>query len=292
MRKHFFSTGSQALAKKNYINPCNDLPGHFSTYNEYSPVNISPMKKVQLLGISITTGSYKEFVRNIIETACRRISDYTCLANVHMLIEAHNDGNFASIVSNANIITPDGMPLAWALEMLYGIKQDRVAGMDLFPDLLNEATAKKLPVYFYGGSLPLLEKTLDYLRSKYPDLPIAGSYSPPFRKLTAIEDENVVEQINGSGAQLVFVVLGCPKQEKWMAAMKGRINAAMVGIGGALPVLVGIHRRAPGWMQYAGLEWMYRLTQEPMRLFRRYSVTNSLFLYILLKEYIRVKFAK
>jgi len=138
----------------------------------------------------------------------------------------------------------------------------------------------------------LLDKTLAYLRKQYPSLPIAGSYSPPFRKLTAPEDEAVVEQINKSGAQLVFVVLGCPKQEKWMAGMKGRINAAMVGIGGALPVLVGIHRRAPGWMQYAGLEWVYRLTQEPIRLFRRYSVTNSLFLYILIKEYLRVKLGK
>lgn len=292
MRKHSFSTGSEALTKKSYINPSGDLQAHYSPYNDYSPVNLSPMKKVPLLGISISTGSYKEFVSNIINTACTRISDYTCLANVHMLIEAHKDGNFAKIVSNANIITPDGMPLAWALEMLYGIKQDRVAGMDLFPDLLNEATVKRLPVYFYGGSSRLLDRTRDYLRANNPDLLIAGSYSPPFRKLTAVEDELVVEEINKSGARLVFVVLGCPKQEKWMASMKGRINAAMVGIGGALPVLVGIHRRAPGWMQYAGLEWAYRLTQEPMRLFRRYSVTNSLFLYILMKEYIRLKLVK
>jgi N-acetylglucosaminyldiphosphoundecaprenol N-acetyl-beta-D-mannosaminyltransferase len=269
---------------------CEEL-AHYS-YKDYSSLNTSPMKKVPLLGISISTGSYKDFVNSIIETACRKISDYACLANVHMLIEARHDGNFANIVSNANIITPDGMPLAWALEMLYGIKQDRVAGMDLFPDLLSEASLQKLPVYFYGGTLSLLENTLLYLHENYPDLQIAGSYSPPFRKLTSREDELIINQINESGARLVFVVLGCPKQERWMAAMKGRVNAVMVGIGGALPVLIGIHRRAPGWMQYAGLEWMFRLTQEPTRLFRRYSVTNSLFIYILVKEYIRVKFAR
>lgn len=209
-----------------------------------------------------------------------------------MLIEAYNDRNFARIVSNANIITPDGKPLAWALGILYGIKQVRVAGMDLFPDLLNAAAVHQLPVYFYGGTVSLLDKTLAHLRENYPKLQIAGSYSPPFRKLSPKEDEFVIDQINRSGASLVFVVLGCPKQEKWMAAMKGRINAVMVGIGGALPVLVGVHRRAPGWMQYAGLEWMFRLTQEPKRLFRRYSVTNSKFLYLILKEYIRVKFAR
>jgi N-acetylglucosaminyldiphosphoundecaprenol N-acetyl-beta-D-mannosaminyltransferase len=101
-----------------------------------------------------------------------------------------------------------------------------------------------------------------------------------------------MEEINSSGAQLVFVVLGCPKQEKWMASMKGRINAMMVGVGGALPVMIGLQKRAPEWMQNAGLEWMFRFLQEPVRLFRRYSFTNSLFLYLMMKEYLWLKFFK
>ncbi|MEJ7769102.1 MAG: WecB/TagA/CpsF family glycosyltransferase [Chitinophagaceae bacterium] len=274
------------------MNSYNDLHAHYSTYNNFSIGSISPMKKIPLLGITITTGSYKDFVQNIIQFAGTGISDYACLANVHMLIEAHFDRKFADIVSSARIIAPDGKPLAWALGILYGIRQPRVAGMDLFPDLLIEASAKQLPVYFYGGTVSLLDKTVQHLKTKYPHLNIAGSYSPPFRKLSSQEDDRIVQQINNSGAHLVFVVLGCPKQEKWMASMKGRVNALMVGIGGALPVLIGVHKRAPLWMQYAGLEWMFRLTQEPTRLFRRYSITNSLFIYILIKEYIKNKFLK
>jgi N-acetylglucosaminyldiphosphoundecaprenol N-acetyl-beta-D-mannosaminyltransferase len=247
------------------------------------------MEKVSLLGMSLNTGSYNEFVNQIIEHADKKISEYTCLANVHMLIEAYSDYDFASVVNNANIITPDGKPLGWALQFLYGIKQERASGMDLLPDLLQRAAANNLPVYFYGGTDNLLSDTIAYLEQNFPKLQVAGSFSPPFRKLSAAEDALIIDEINRSGARLVFVVLGCPKQEKWMASMTGRINAMMVGIGGALPVMIGLQRRAPGWMQNAGLEWMYRFFQEPVRLFKRYSFTNSLFLYLLLKEYIWLK---
>lgn len=250
------------------------------------------MKKVSLLGMSLNTGSYNEFVNQIINHANKKISEYTCLANVHMLIEAYSDYNFAKVVNNAKIITPDGKPLGWALRFLYGIRQERASGMDLLPDLLQRASANNLPVYFYGGTDQLLSDTLKYLMSNFPHLKVAGSFSPPFRKLSPAEDELVIDEINNSGAQIVFVVLGCPKQEKWMASMKGRINAMMVGIGGALPVMIGLQRRAPGWMQNAGLEWLFRFLQEPVRLFGRYSFTNSLFLYLLLKEYVWLKLFK
>ena len=250
------------------------------------------MKKVSLLGMTLNTGSYIEFVNQIIAHAHNKISEYTCLANVHMLIEAYSDYNFANVVNNANIIAPDGKPLGWALRFLYGIRQERAAGMDLLPDLLQRASAKNLPVYFYGGSDELLLETGKYLKSNFPHLKVAGSFSPPFRKLSPEEDEGIVNDINNSGARLVFVVLGCPKQEKWMASMKGRINAMMVGIGGALPVMIGLQRRAPEWMQNAGLEWMFRFFQEPTRLFGRYSFTNSLFLYLMLKEYLWLKLFK
>ena len=109
-------------------------------------------------------------------------------------------------------------------------------------------------------------------------------YSPPFRALSLEEEDRIVYMLNESGARLVFVILGCPKQEKWMASMQTRIQAVMIGIGAALPVLAGIHKRAPRWMQKTGLEWFYRLVQEPRRLFKRYATTNTLFLYVLLKE--------
>jgi len=245
------------------------------------------MNKINLLGMKVNAGPYTEFVSAIVKSTEVKKSLYTCVANVHMLIEAYKDRKFAGIISNADIITPDGKPLTWALKILHGIKQERVAGMDLLPDLLKEAERKKIPVYFYGGQQNILDKTRQYLRRKYPQLLIAGLYSPPFRKLSLTEDEEIVRNINYSGAKLVFVILGCPKQEKWMASMKGRINAVMIGMGGALPVMIGAIKRAPDWMQKSGFEWLYRLMQEPGRLFKRYAVTNSLFIYLLSKAYLR-----
>jgi N-acetylglucosaminyldiphosphoundecaprenol N-acetyl-beta-D-mannosaminyltransferase len=209
-----------------------------------------------------------------------------------MLVEAHNAPDFARVVSRANIVAPDGQPLAWALKLMHGIRQERVAGMDLLPDLLQQAELNRVPVYFYGGNQDLLDKTRLYVERYFPSLQIAGLYSPPFRSLSAEEDASTIEKINSSGAQLVFVVLGCPKQEKWMAQMQGRINAVMIGIGGALPVLLGVQSRAPMWMQYAGLEWLFRMSQEPGRLFSRYAITNSVFLLLLLKGYISLKLFK
>lgn len=173
--------------------------------------------------------------------------------------------------------------------MLYGIDQPRIAGMDLLPRLLSVAESYQLPVFFYGGTEQMQEKTRAFLSTKYPDLILAGFVSPPFRRLSEKEENDHINQINHSGAKLLFVVLGCPKQEKWMASMKGKISACMIGIGGALPVLIGLQKRAPGWMQKAGLEWFFRLMQEPKRLFKRYLVTNSKFLFLLSRALVKKK---
>ncbi|MEJ7913065.1 MAG: WecB/TagA/CpsF family glycosyltransferase [Chitinophagaceae bacterium] len=250
------------------------------------------MKKVNLLSINVSTGSYKNFVQAIITSAKGHESRYACLANVHMLIEAYRAPEFAHIIKNASIVTPDGKPLSWALWLLQGIRQERVAGMDLLPDLLQQAATEGLPVYFYGGKPEMLVNAEDKMKRQFPGLQVAGYYSPPFRTLTLEEDEAVISEINASGARLVFVVLGCPKQERWMAKMQGRIQAVMIGVGGALPVLLGEQKRAPDWMQHAGLEWVYRLAQEPRRLFERYAITNTTFLYLLIRSYILLKFFK
>jgi N-acetylglucosaminyldiphosphoundecaprenol N-acetyl-beta-D-mannosaminyltransferase len=188
------------------------------------------------------------------------------------------------------MVTPDGMPLAVGMKLIYGLKQDRVAGMDLLPDLLKKSEEHRIPVFFYGGTPEMLKRTTSYCSVHYPELNIAGMYSPPFRSLSASENEGVVNEINQSGARFVFVALGCPKQEKWMALMKGRIQATMIGIGGALPVLVGMQKRAPVWMQALCLEWLYRLMQEPKRLFKRYAVTNTTFLFLLARTWIKQGF--
>lgn len=242
------------------------------------------MNRTPILSITLSRGPYSEFVSVITTMARHKKSAYVCVANVHMLVEAHKSKAFSEVVNNADIITPDGQPLVWALKLLYNTVQDRVPGMDLLPDLLANAAT---PVFFYGGTPQMLEATRQFIAQQYPNVQIAGMISPPFRPETAEEKQDTIHQINSSGAGLVFVVLGCPKQEKWMAAMKNKINATMIGVGGALPVMIGLQQRAPKWMQNSGLEWLYRLGQEPRRLFKRYAITNSIFLWLLLKAYLK-----
>jgi len=244
----------------------------------------------KVLNFPITLGSYDQFVHQVILLAEAKKSTYVCVAAVHQLIEAYKDQDFARISEEANLVSPDGMPITWALKFLYNIKQDKVSGPDLLPSLLHEAEAKSLSVYFYGGTQQMLDRTTQEIKVRYPALQIAGSFSPPFRPLLEAEKLHSIQQINGSNANLVFVVLGCPKQERWMYEMKGKINATMVGIGAALPVLVGLQKRAPKWMQNSGLEWLYRLGQEPGRLWKRYLSTNSLFIYLVIAEKIKIVF--
>ncbi len=201
-----------------------------------------------------------------------------------MVVEAAHDPVFAQAVNKATWATADGVPLTWALRALYGIRQERITGLDVLPDLLVEAAKNQLPVYFYGSTPEVLSRCALFCQQNHPTLPIAGMHSPPFRPLSAAEEQADIEAINASGAAMVFVSLGCPKQEKWMAAVSDRIPAVLLGIGGALPVSVGEQLRAPRWMQQGGLEWFFRLIQEPRRLLRRYIVTNTLFVGYLLRQ--------
>jgi N-acetylglucosaminyldiphosphoundecaprenol N-acetyl-beta-D-mannosaminyltransferase len=249
------------------------------------------MHKKSLINFSVSIGSYSSFTDYIIALACQDKSSIVCVANVHMFVEAHKDPKFLEIINNADLITPDGLPLIWALQIFHQVKQERVAGMDLLPDLLHRMELQNISAYFYGGTEPMLSNTETYLKSKYPELKIAGFHSPPFGENhdQNVEEKEIITQINNSYPSVVFVILGCPKQEKWMAAMKDKIHTVMIGIGGALPVMLGMRKRAPVWMQNKGLEWLFRLSQEPRRLFGRYISTNSFFLWIFLKEYVRVK---
>jgi len=250
---------------------------------------MSIKKSGKLVSFPVSTGTYAAMLNEIIERSHAGKSSGVCIANVHMVVTAYQDKSFAAVVQNADIVTPDGLPLTWALRLLMAIKQPRVAGMDLLPDLLQAAETAAIPVYFYGGTNNMLDATCKYLATRYPLLKIAGTYSPPFRLLTTEEEQEIATRINQSEAKMVFVILGCPKQEKWMDAMKNKVNTVMIGVGGALPVLIGMQKRAPVWMQKSGLEWFYRLCQEPKRLFGRYLVTNTLFVLLIAREFIRVR---
>jgi N-acetylglucosaminyldiphosphoundecaprenol N-acetyl-beta-D-mannosaminyltransferase len=254
-----------------------------------SSENLHQLSKKRIITIDVSTGTYDSFVNAITHLGSIRQSSYVCVANVHMVIEAYQSASFQNIVNSSDIVTPDGMPLAKAFQTLYNIDQERVDGMSLLPRLLEECIKSNLSVYFYGGSQDLLNQTRSYLKEEFSKLNIAGMYSPPFRNLSESENQKIINEINASKANLVFVVLGCPKQEKWMASMRGKISAVMVGVGGALPVMIGLQKRAPKWMRENSLEWFYRLAQEPSRLFKRYFITNSIFVVLFLREQLVIK---
>jgi N-acetylglucosaminyldiphosphoundecaprenol N-acetyl-beta-D-mannosaminyltransferase len=236
------------------------------------------LTKVQLFKTLVSTGGYQDYVQQIMRLAATRTSSYVCFANVHMLMEAYQQPGFNQVVNEADIVAPDGGPLSVLMRHHYGIDQRRACGMDMFPDILKAAQQNQVPVYFYGSTPEVLAKVTAKAQQQFPALPIAGSYSPPFRPLTPEEDQAIVNSIKASGAQLVFVSLGCPKQEKWMFEHRGRIAACMLGLGQAFLVYAGMEKRLPAWARNLSLEWLYRLYLEPKRLWKRYLKTNSMFL--------------
>ncbi len=212
------------------------------------------------------------------EWAGRRESRYICICNVHSVVEAAKDSSFGLTLAEADMATPDGMPIAWTLRR-HGFKsQQRINGPDLMQKYCERATASTASIYLYGGTEKTLELLQQQLGKEFPQLRVAGAYSPPFRPLTLEEDRAAVQRINDSGAGIVWVSLGCPKQEQWMARHRGSINAVMIGVGAAFDFHAHTLRRAPAWMQRTGLEWLHRFASEPRRLWKRYLITNTLFL--------------
>lgn len=241
------------------------------------------MLKENVFTFPVSIGSYQQFIDEIFHISERQTSSYVCFANVHMVIEGYNDPAFNAVIQQADIVTPDGSPVALFLRYFRKIRQVRVAGLDIFPDLLKEAETRGKSVYFYGTTDDILEKIAAKAKREYPALKICGLHSPPFRTLSDEEKNEVINQINNAKPDLIFVALGCPKQENWMAHHKGKINGCMLGLGHAFKVYAEISKRSPQWMQKMSLEWAYRLCQEPGRLWKRYFYTNSLFLMLMLK---------
>ncbi len=259
-----------------------------------SPTGRSSLQPgVQVLSVGVTTLSFKEHVTLLTEWARRREgSRVVCAANGHMLVEARRDSTFATILREADAVTPDGVPLLWLVRRRGAPGQDRVAGMDLLPALCAAAERAHIPIYFIGSTLDVLQAIERRLQREYPQLCIAGMESPPFRESTPDEDEATVARIENSQAGFVFVSLGCPKQERWMHAHRGRVRAVMVGLGAAFAVYAGLEPRAPQFMRQLGLEWLFRLIREPRRLWKRYAVTNTLFAWYVLQESLGQRFAR
>jgi N-acetylglucosaminyldiphosphoundecaprenol N-acetyl-beta-D-mannosaminyltransferase len=238
-----------------------------------------PRALSSVIGAPIDSLSWSQALARLSGWAMARQSRYVCICNVHSVVTARQDMTFARVIREADMATPDGAPVAWLMRRLGVASQERINGPDLMWHYCAEAARRDEPIYLYGGQ----QSTLDILQRKllehFPGLKIAGAYSPPYRPLTAEEDASVVEAINASGAGTVWVSLGCPKQEQWMAEHRGRINAVMIGVGAAFDYHAGTIQRAPLWMQRNGLEWLHRVCSEPRRLWKRYLVTNTLFVF-------------
>jgi N-acetylglucosaminyldiphosphoundecaprenol N-acetyl-beta-D-mannosaminyltransferase len=237
-----------------------------------------------VLGFSIAASSFSEQIDLIMQWGQQRLSRVVCVANVHMLMEARWNPAFARVLERADLVTPDGMPLVWTLNLLRKSAHDRVAGMYIMREVCQRASTTGVSVYFLGTDISTLGKMRDRLVQEFPDLKIAGMEPLPFRPLTSEEDQHVVSAINSSQAGVVFIALGCPKQEIWMHQHRHKINATMVGVGGVFPIYAGIKKHAPRWAQDLGLEWFYRLLQEPGRLWKRYLITIPPFLYLSAKQ--------
>jgi N-acetylglucosaminyldiphosphoundecaprenol N-acetyl-beta-D-mannosaminyltransferase len=237
-----------------------------------------------LRGVSVDTITFAQAQSCVLAWGHARESRYVVLANAHVVVTASREADFGAAVAAADLATPDGAPVAWMLGRLRSAAQARVSGPDLTWALLRRCEAEALSVYFFGSSPGTLAALGQRLSIAFPKLIVSGYESPPFRPLTPQEDADVVARINASGAGLVFVGLGCPKQELWMQAHRGRIIAVMLGVGAAFDFHAGTVSRAPAWMRDNGLEWLHRLASEPRRLWRRYLVTNTQFMWEVVRQ--------
>jgi N-acetylglucosaminyldiphosphoundecaprenol N-acetyl-beta-D-mannosaminyltransferase len=252
-----------------------------------TPEDLGPPPCRFIVGMRVDAMTYPAAVARVMAWARRGESRSICVGTVHMVMEAHDDPAFQQVVNGADLVTSDGMPLVWGLRRLGLPEASRVYGPDLTPLVCEAAAAEGIPVGFYGGSQEALDRLVAWLCERYPSLKVAYTHSPPFRPLSADEGRAVEEAITASGARIVFVGLGCPKQEQWMAARRGRVPCVMLGVGAAFDLLTGHVRQAPQWMMAAGLEWLFRLMVEPKRLWYRYLYHNPRFVALFARQLLR-----
>jgi len=237
-------------------------------------------EKLDLFGIGVTPTDYDRATAAIIQAAQAGAGGVVACQAVHAVVTAACDAELREKVNRFDLVTPDGQPVRWALNLLHGAGlQDRVYGPELTMRLCHRAAAEGVPVYFYGGGPAVVEELVRRMQEQLPELIVAGYESPPFRPLTEEEDAEMVRRVNESGAGLMFIGLGCPKQDHFAHDHRDRIAAVQLCVGAAFDFHAGRKSQAPRWMQRRGLEWLYRLIQEPRRLWRRYLVTNSIFVW-------------
>ena len=242
------------------------------------------LKKYSIFGVNYFATNYEEASTILVRQAkSKRSFTFSALA-VHGLIEACNNKVFLNVVNAIDMVVPDGQPVKWALNNYYNLGlKDRVAGPDLTLHVLEKANLEGLGIYLFGGTNDTLEKLTRFIKTNYNKINICGKHIDRFREATELEDKEDMDKINASGAHIVLVGRGCPRQEFWVNSHKGKIKAVMMAVGAAFDFHAKNIRRAPVWMQKTGLEWLFRLSQDPKRLWKRYFYTNATFIFLFFK---------
>jgi N-acetylglucosaminyldiphosphoundecaprenol N-acetyl-beta-D-mannosaminyltransferase len=248
------------------------------------------VERVEVLGVNVSAINMRDAVATIEAWIANRSSNYVCITGAHGVIESQTDVELRRIHNRAGLVTPDGMPLVWVSRLLGHRRTSRVYGPDLMRALTAVSATKGYRQFYYGGNEGVAALLATTLARQHPGLVVCGTCTPPFRRLTLEEDVAVVETINASKPDIVWVGLSTPKQEYWMASHIGRVDApVMIGVGAAFDFLTGLKRQAPPWMQRNGLEWLFRLMSEPRRLWRRYASIVPRFIALAAAQLIRTK---
>jgi exopolysaccharide biosynthesis WecB/TagA/CpsF family protein len=243
-----------------------------------------------VLGIQVDRTTYADATQAIVQAAIAHQPFVAAATSVHGLTMAALDAQFAAVLNSFDLITPDGQPVRWALNALYGAGlRERVYGPTLMRSVCAAAVDLGLGVYFYGSRQAVLDRMVERLSGSLPGLQIAGSHAPPFRPLTPAEDAATIEAIRASNAAIVFVGLGCPLQERWAHAHRAALGRPIVCVGAAFDFHAGTLRQAPAWMQARGLEWLFRVLMEPRRLWRRYATYIPIFVVLVSRQYVALR---
>lgn len=242
------------------------------------------LKEYPVFKLNIVGANRQEALNALVDRANRNQGGYACFVNAHVSVTCCQNDEVLEAVNGATYAFPDGMPVYLHGRYLRRMDIEKISGPDFMEMLFESHEGRKLRHFFYGGSQDVLDKLIENLKDNYPGCNIVGAISPPYRKLTATEQQSYLDDITASGAQVVWVGLGAPKQELWMHQYSPKLpHAMLMGVGAAFDFHAKVVKRAPRWMQKMGMEWLYRLVQEPRRLWKRYFVTNFLFLYYSLR---------
>lgn len=245
-----------------------------------APESLS-VRRCAVLGMQIDELDYDAILKQVRRWTTQQASRYICISNVHMVMESYDDESLRAIINDADLVAVDGVPVIWTSRWLGLRRQSRVFGPELTIKLCEMAARDGIPVGFYGSTPEVACDLRRRVIDRFPKLQIPFCYSPPFRVLTDGEDKSICDAISRSGAQILFIGLGCPKQERWMGEHRSRITATMVGVGWAFDILAGRSKPAPAWIQKSGMEWLYRLVHNPQKLWRRHLKHNPRFVFLI-----------